>query len=338
MRNEPGTYKYWAFRLAAATIPHVPVWLARPLAWLVGLAVWAIRPATRRRVGANLGHIPALAADPARRHRAVRGVFGHLALNYLDLFRVHRLGPSQALAGWHIDGQEYFDAALAEGRGVIVVAAHLGNFEQAAARLAAMGAPVVLPVERLEPDRLFALVCALRTFHGIRPVPVDRPEGLRELLAALRRGEAVLLASDRDVLGTGIEVPFFGAPARLPTGPVLLARRSGAPVIGAFSWREGSGRSGGIFVPLDLTGAGPEGGEEVASPTGAATSSANAGMTSGTAPATAGRQRGAAVQAHALGLVVRLLEERIAAHPEQWVAALAQIWCEPHGAQGSDAA
>ncbi len=354
MASESGGFKYWAYRSAAVLVPWVPLVVARPAARLVGLGLWAAMPKVRRRADANLRHVPALAADSTRRGRAVRAVFGNLALNYVDLFRAHHLTVMGAVEGWELEGQEIFDAAVAAGRGVVLLTAHQGNFDQAAARLGAMGAPIILPVERLKPARLFQLVCDLRTHHGVRPVAADSPEALRALLTGLRRGEVVLLAVDRDVLGTGVVVPLFGAPARLPTGPILLARRSGAPVIGAFSWRDERGRPRGRFVPVDLDEVGATPGvadpvPAVAAPTVAVAPGAGASLAGeaergeaerGEAERGAGaavtadrngtsRPRGRDAMARALVPVARLLEDRIAAHPEQWVAALTTIWLEP---------
>lgn len=300
--------RYRAFQLAAVLIPWVPLPVAEPLARLIGLMLWAVLPGARRRVDANLRHIPSLAADACAHKRAVRGVFQHITLNYLDFFR-SRYGSTDAIiAGLRIEGQELLDAAVARGRGVLLVGAHLGNFEQAASRLGVIGTPVTIPVERLKPERLFQLVCRLRSHHHVRTVPADSTEAIRELFAALRRGEIVMLAGDRDVLGSGVVMPFFGAPARLPTGVALVARHSGATVLGAFSWRERRGPASGIFVPLDreIEDDGSQSGEP------------GVGMRSG-------RLRGVALQ-RALGPIVAMLETQISAHPEQWVAAMASIW------------
>jgi phosphatidylinositol dimannoside acyltransferase len=322
--------KYWAFRLAAAVVPLVPRRIAYAVSQAVGLALWALLPGARRQVAANLLHIPSLASDPEQRHWAVRGVFRHIALNYVDAFRAHRLSAAEIMAGWDVDGQEQFDAAVAAGRGVIVLGAHLGNFEHGGARLAAMGYPVLVPAERIKPERLFQLLSQLRSHHGVRLVPADSTQALRDLYAALRRGEVVVLFADRDVLGTGVSIPFFGEPARLPTGPVLLARRSGASVIGAFSWRNGFGRSGGLLVPLHLPGVaggspGPGSLDQSDPPLGAL-------------PPRPARLRGADAIAQALEPVVRMLEEQITAHPQQWVAAFTPIWSEPSSVQGGGAA
>ncbi|HEV2461287.1 MAG TPA: hypothetical protein VGS80_23290, partial [Ktedonobacterales bacterium] len=102
--------------------------------------------------------------------------------------------------------------------------------------------------------------------------------------------------------------------ARMPTAPVALALRSGAPVITAYSWREGAGRSHGIFFPLEMVAAAD------------AVDTAAAANGAGTRSATATRTRAADETQRALRIFLDRLEAQIAAHPEQWVAALAEIW------------
>ncbi len=311
----PTHLKYACFRAAAWLAPRVPGGLARGAGRLAGLIMWALAPGARRRADASLRHIPALACDDRRRAWAVRQVFRHLVLNYLDLFRVPHLTPAAIARDAAVVGHEHVDAALARGRGVVLLAAHLGNFEYAAAYVGDAGVPVTLLVERLRPERLYTFVRDLRSHHGVRAVPADSTETLRELYTALRRGEVVLITGDRDVLGSGQETPLFGVPARLPVGPALLAQRSGAALIGAFSWRESGARWGGCFFPIviDAPETGPAG--------GGATGGASAGGS-----ATAVRVRDRAAVARLLAPVARVLEQRIAAHPEQWVAALAPVW------------
>ena len=70
-----------------------------------------------------------------------------------------------------------------------------------------------------------------------------------ELLAALRRNEVVGLIVDRNLTESAVTVPFFGAPARLPGGPALLAIRSGAPILAGIAVRRPDGRFEGVIEP-----------------------------------------------------------------------------------------
>jgi phosphatidylinositol dimannoside acyltransferase len=297
--------KYWAFRVAAAVLPVLPMWLVGPLARLAGLAVYAAAPEMRRKARANLARIPTL-ANPATLERACRQLFQHLALNYVDFFRMHRVDDAQVAAEFTIEREELLHQALARGKGLVIISAHLGNWEIAIARIGMFGIPVTIPAERLHPQRLYELSCRLRTHHGVRLVPVDRAESLREMYAALARNEVILLAIDRDVLGTGTVMSLFGDPAPIPTGGVLLARRTGAAVLWAGSWRTGRGRSAGAFETIPAPHEEPtEGGSA--------------------------REAGASALRRALRPQVDMIERKVSEHPEQWLAAFADIWPEPAG-------
>lgn len=301
--------RYWTFRIAAAVVPAIPMRIARPLAVALGTLLWALAGTQRRRVTANLRHVPSLAGDEARLRRAVRGVFQHLALNYLDFFRGAHLTETEVLSGWTVENQDVFEATMAKGRGVILLGGHFGNFEQALSRLGALSFQTVTAVERMKPEAVFELFCRLREHHGMHLVPADSRDSLREMMDALKRGEMVAFLADRYVLGASVETPFFGEPARLPTGPFTLAQRTGAPILCAFSWREGSGRSHGIFIPIEVDG------HEARSEAAEAPERGK--------DARANRTAEAALMQQAY---VTQLEHMIAAHPEQWVATLYPIW------------
>lgn len=301
--------RYWMFRIAAAVVPVVPMRIARPLAMALGTLLWALAGAQRQRVAANLRHVPSLADDEGRLRDAVRGVFQHVALNYLDFFHGAHLTEAEVLNGWTVENQDVFEAIVAEGRGVILLGAHCGNFEQALSRLGALNYKTVAPAEHMKPEAVFELFCKLREHHGMHLVPADSRDSLREMLDTLKRGELVAFVADRYVIGSSASVPFFGEPARLPTGPFTLAQRTGVPVVCAFSWREGPGRSHGIFLPIKVTGDNAPG-EENSTPQ----------------PNSAEYMGKSAEAARLHRAYVTQLERIIAARPEQWVSTLYPIW------------
>jgi KDO2-lipid IV(A) lauroyltransferase len=146
-------------------------------------------------------------------------------------------------------------------------------------------------MERLRPRRLFDLVRRQRESVGLQLHPAE-PGALGALTAALRRGAVVALVADRDVSGSGQPVEFFGAPARLPTGAVLLGLRTGAPLVPMFAYRLHDAR---LFV-----------------------SARPAVILTRTRALRDDLQQGVHVLA-------RLLEEGIARAPEQWVV-FEPIW------------
>lgn len=307
-RSSGAPVKLWAFRIAGALAPKVPLGLARRLAVAGGWLAWALAGGLRRRAEWNLGHIPALATDPVALRRAARRVFTSLTLNYLDFFRGRYVTSAELATGWEVEGWDILERALALGKGVIVLTAHYGAFEYAAWKLGELGHPMVTPAERLKPEAMHHLVAAMRNHHGARMVAGDERESLRELIAALRRGEIIIFAVDRWVMGPSSPWPFFGTPARLPTAPFALAARSEAPVLLMSGRRLSLGRFAGVVEALT-----PERLDPSASGVSAA------------AVARGGADRDAAV-ARMRAQVYPAIERLIELDPGQWVSALSPVW------------
>lgn len=213
------------------------------MASLGGLGAYALGQGARAAVRANLGRV--LGYSPPE--RLVRAVFRHGALAYYDVLRLPRLTPAALRAAVEVRGWEHLEAARGPGRGVLLVTAHLGSVSLVGQMVALGGCPANVVVETL-PPRLLELMKGLRASHGITPLPAG-PGLLRAIVAALGRNEVVGLLSDRDVLGNGIEVTFFGAPTRLPAGAAGLGLRTGAAVLPAFTARGPNGRYLGWFEP-----------------------------------------------------------------------------------------
>jgi KDO2-lipid IV(A) lauroyltransferase len=211
---------------------------------LAGLAFVARLPA-RAALEANLARLMPDAPMAARRARAREG-FEHFALSLLDFLRLGRLDERTLLQAIEIRGAEHLERARASGRGVIVLSAHLGNWEWGAAWLAARGARLSV-VARPHPhpwvERFFARRRLARGVGMLRERPLW-PGAAR----ALRRREWVALMGDR-CCADGSAWAWAAA----------LARRTGALVLPAVMLRLAPGRYAACFEP-PLTSDGCAGG------------------------------------------------------------------------------
>jgi lauroyl/myristoyl acyltransferase len=162
-------------------------------------------------------------------------------------------------------------------------------------------------------------------------VAADSRDSLREIFDSLKRGEVVTFLVDRHILGASTEVQFFGEPAKMPTGPMSLAQKSGSPVLMAYSWREGSGKWCGGFIPLDITPSAQALSADSASETGNIAASASAGGQPRASTQTATRPRSSDLAAYGHRQFLQALETVIEEHPEQWVATLSPIWDTDEG-------
>jgi len=124
---------------------------------------------------------------------------------------------------------------------VILVLPHVGCWEAGAAWTASVGYPLTTVAEVLEPPELFAWFVEMRRRVEITVLPVSA-SAAGALLGELARGGVVALLADRDVVGDGVPVEFFGERARIPGGPALLALRSGAPILPCAIYDDHAGR------------------------------------------------------------------------------------------------
>jgi KDO2-lipid IV(A) lauroyltransferase len=176
---------------------------------------------------------------------------------WLETFRLVRETPEYFLERFECEGLEWVDEARANGSGVIVVGAHLGNWDAAGAWAAASGRPVTAVAEVLSPRRLFDFFVAHRERLGISIEPASAGV-IARLAEAVDQGRIVAIVGDRDLRGRGPKVSFFGEPAPLPAGPALLGLRTGAPimVLGVYGTKGAKGRRGWrarILEPIDPT-------------------------------------------------------------------------------------
>jgi KDO2-lipid IV(A) lauroyltransferase len=150
-------------------------------------------------------------------------------------------------------GEEYLRAGFAQGKGVVIALPHVGSWEWGGAWLALEHMPMTAVVERLEPERLFEWFLEQRAAMGLTGVPLGDGSG-PAILRALKDGAITGLVSDRDLMGNGVEVEFFGEKTTLPGGAATLALRTGAALVPAVVYSgPGNGHTGVVHPALDTT-------------------------------------------------------------------------------------
>jgi len=156
------------------------------------------------------------------------------ALRYwCDTFRFPDWSRERILGTVTFNDESILMDAVAAGNGAIVTLPHCGNYDHAAAYFCARGAKIVTVAEHLKPEKLFKKFMQYRSDFGMESLPLDG-RVIPTLMQRIRTGCVIALAADRDLSKSGIDVNFFGGPARMPAGPALLAIRTGAPFISAY--------------------------------------------------------------------------------------------------------
>lgn len=220
--------EYAAFRALRGVLRLLPAPLAlglgEALGWFAGVVV-RIR---RRVVDDNL----ALAfpdRDPSWRNRVARASYRHLGREAASQFRVGKGAREWALEATEVEGIEFLQVPVAEGRGAVMVTGHLGSWEMGGAGLAVRGLPME-PVAQAQANPLFdADLTATREAMGL--TLIRRGDASREVIRSLRRGRVPGLVADQNARKAPLFVDFFGVPAATHRGPALFALRTGAPLV-----------------------------------------------------------------------------------------------------------
>jgi KDO2-lipid IV(A) lauroyltransferase len=213
---------------AAAAGARLPGRTAHRLAVVGGTIEWAARPAKRRTLAENLAHAVALEFSDPRVRGVVRREIVNEARRSADLlWSIAR--PGELLEQVRIRGRAGVDAALAEGRGVILAGPHIGGWEVVVPVPAAvLDVPVAVLVND---DWLAWAVEGIRRRAGLEVEYLGA--GPRPLVRRLRRGHALLMFSDI-VPEAGMRmlpVRFLDDVAWLPAGPAALARMADAVIV-----------------------------------------------------------------------------------------------------------
>jgi lauroyl/myristoyl acyltransferase len=240
-----------SYRAASRLACALPGPLVEAVAPALG-SLAALRDTDRRRmVERHQRRVDPSLSGPALAAR-VRAVYRSYARYYGESFRLPSVSAEELDARLTYEGYEHIVAAREAGVGPMLVLPHLGSWEWCAYWLTRVaGVPVTAVVERLEPPALFEWFVRFRESIGMHIVPLG-PQAGRELVAAIKERHVIALLVDRDISGGGVEVSFFGEKTTLPSGPAVLALRTGAPLLPTAVYDRGRGHHGVVRPPIPV--------------------------------------------------------------------------------------
>jgi len=214
---------------------HIPLFIMTPLGKGLGRLLYALDKSHRERALKNM----ALAGYSTHEARGLaREVFENMGIMLFEVMRTPWFSSDGIDSFVRCEGEDNLHKALARGKGVIILTAHLGNWELLATWLALKGYKMDVVVRDMDNPLVARLVEWMRTRHGHAMVLKKR--SMRRLLKTLAGGGIAGILLDQNVTRVeGVFVDFFGLPACTNQGPAMLAAVSGAAVIPTFITREG---------------------------------------------------------------------------------------------------
>jgi len=209
-----------------------------PERYAYGLMDWLADQITKRnpagvqRLRSNYLRVRPDLTEPELEATVKAGMRSYLRY-WCDTFRLPLWSSEEIVGSTTVINDHLLRDALAAGKGAIVSLPHAGNWDRAGAYYCETGAPVVTVAEHLEPERLFVKFLAYRESLGMEVLDASA-RSLALLSQRLRQGRLIALVADRDLSRNGVDVNFFGHPARMPAGPAVLSIKTGAPLLTAF--------------------------------------------------------------------------------------------------------
>jgi Kdo2-lipid IVA lauroyltransferase/acyltransferase len=221
-----------------------PLWLLHALGAPLGWLAWALSPSYRARFAANAAQAGVVPADA----RPAIAEAGRLVMELPFLWLRPAGTPIGPRLNWQ--GEALLEAALAQGRGIVLLTPHMGCFEVTAQAIAERYCRADKPITVLYRPARKAWLRELEEDSRARPGLATAPAslaGVRQMIRALRRGEAVGLLPDQvPPDGMGVWAPFFGKPAYTMTLAARLIQQTDA--LPLLTWGERLPHGGGYTV------------------------------------------------------------------------------------------
>lgn len=164
--------------------------------------------------------------------------FQNLGMGLFELLSIRWRGLNNIQNFITIEGEGHLKEALSQGKGLILITAHLGNWELCGMLLARMGYQLSAIAAPMHNERLGDIAKAYRSRFNIDTITRGERSSARKIIRLLRGNRILALLLDQDIEGDGVYVDFFGKKAYTPSGVTSLAIRLNIPVLMIFIVRE----------------------------------------------------------------------------------------------------
>ncbi len=230
----------------------LPVRLAYFVTKLISAASYfVVYKKERMNVAKNLSYVFGDKLKKWRKEKLIFDTFQSFALFIYEVAIMRKINYKTYRKFVRPLGFENVENALKQGKGVVIVTGHLGNWEWGAALLTYLGYKAIVIATRFKNEFVTRYFYNKRTRQGLEVVYLE--EAVRKSLRKLKNNGIVAIVGDRDYTNQGMEIAVFGKMMKFPTGALILALRAGAPVVPCFAIRRGMCKYDVIFSsPIEM--------------------------------------------------------------------------------------
>ncbi len=234
---------FYCLTLVAALLPAS---ITYRLGALAGLLIPCLVPKRRAIAIDNISRaLPFMKAHPLwdspceDAGELARETFKNLGRSLMEVCRLYHGRGEDVIANIELRGREHYETARAKGKGVIFLTGHCGNWELLALAFSSLfGEGVSVVARRQNNPFLNRMVERMRMSYDSRVI--YKQGALKGILSALKKGELVGILADQAVFSEdGALIDVMGRKAWASKAPVVIAQKSGAPLIPIFIHREG---------------------------------------------------------------------------------------------------
>jgi KDO2-lipid IV(A) lauroyltransferase len=219
--------EYYPFRALIALLGALPYRICRAIIMFLFMTIGYHLRIRRDVADTQIRHVYPTWST-AKINCLIRGIYRQMALNILEEYFMDDSALSEKSI---IVGSEYMQEARNLGKGVLMAAAHFGNWE-AARILPLQGIPLSVIVKKQRNTLFDAYTNAIRTRSGMHII--DMKHGLRKIISDLSEKRVVAIMADQNAGSKGIILDFLGYPASHWKGVAKLSLRYQIPIVPGF--------------------------------------------------------------------------------------------------------
>jgi len=228
---------YYIYRLGQWLVSILPVKAAYAFAVRISDVHFLFSKTDREAVRANLRAVVGKNVS----QEMVREVFRNFGRYLVDFFTMtKKVTPRYIQEHVECVNVQQIDHALKKGKGVILVSAHVGNWEMAGAVVSSLGYPLAVIALLHKDRRVNAFFDRQRVFFGTTVIPTTTT-AVRRCLEHLKANRVLAIMGERDFGTKGIVMDFLGRKAMIPKGTALFSLKTGAPIIPVILVRKDNG-------------------------------------------------------------------------------------------------